>query len=254
MKKKSFTTIVVYLSTFIVTLCLFSCNKENYKEDYKEFIKFKINYSLGYESGSMTRSGADIYNQFYNEYIKPRKLTPRIYEISFKNIERGDSVIVRGDWNSDDFITLLEGEYEVKGKSFPVLSQLLGDSRYIVQDTLTLLFDEKINISKDVNIIKLNAMYDCFMIFFDNKNFKSIGYDKISPEVKAYKLDNIYYMLFRYTDVINNVDKNYGGLSCVRNNGEITKLWISKFNFEKGKYYYFKDINGDYELPPMTGN
>lgn len=54
-----------------------------------------------------------------------------------------------------------------------------------------------------------------------------------------------------YKDMTYDISTTFSSLNCTRNDGNITELWLNKFNFEKGKYYYFHDINGEFELPEM---
>lgn len=71
------------------------------------------------------------------------------------------------------------------------------------------------------------------------------------PVVSAYEIDDVYYMFFRDKKLIDDISTTFSSLNCTRNDGNITELWLNKFNFEKGKYYYFHDINGEFELPEM---
>lgn len=43
----------------------------------------------------------------------------------------------------------------------------------------------------------------------------------------------------------------YSNLLCIRKDNTISELWLDKFLLEKGKYYYFENVNGNYELYPM---
>lgn len=240
--------------TFILLLffTLHSCTQNEEINQSLEEVTLKLGYDF-FESGNMTRSGNELYAEFFNKYIKTKKFTPRIYELSFKNITNGDSLVVRGNWENNDFLSLSKGTYKIKGISYPISSLKAGTARYIAQDTVSLCFDETIEVVENMNNLILKASYDCFMLMFDRDNFKKIifGDEDMHPVVSAYEIDDIYYMFFRDKKIIDDISTTFSSLNCTRNDGNITELWLNKFNFEKGKYYYFHDINGEFELPEM---
>lgn len=237
------------LSTMLLIL-VYSCSsgKEEQMED-KQDVSLTIGYTL-VNSGSMARS---TYSDFFNKYIDSRKLTPYSYSISFKNLENGDSLVINGIWNNKDFFSLREGLYEVKGISYPINSLKAGYAEYIAQDTLSLCFNEKMEITKKMNNIVLKAKYDCFMILLDNANIEAVYLRQdMTPKVNAYHLDNTFYMFVRDKKLLDEICTTHKTpLYVLRKDKSISELWINKFSMEKGKYYYFEDINGNYELSPM---
>lgn len=238
----------VLTTILLVLVCSCSSEKEGPMKE-KQDVSLTIGYTL-INSGSMTKS---TYSDFYDKYINSRVLTPCSYSISFKNIESGDSLVVNGLWENKDFFTLKEGNYEVKGTSYPMNSSKVGYKEYIVQDTVSLCFNEKMKITKDMNNLLLKANYDCCMILFDNANIKDIYLRKdMTPKVNAYKLDNVLYLFIRDKKILDEVCTELKTpLYIERKDGSVSELWINKFNMEKGKYYYFENINGNYELSPM---
>lgn len=232
----------------VVVFC--ACNKDN---DFIVEQPMQVGVSLDYvfsESGSMSRASNSIYDNFYNKYIKTKTLAPSTYELSFVKSDGSDSVYVKGCWRDKDIVTLTEGSYIVKGTSHPMYSNIQGKSSYIAQDTVSILFNETVVITKDMATIRLSAKYDCFLLMFDNANTTDIRYGTFSPIVKAFKSDNMYYLFFKGMNIIK--DLSDYPLYCTRKNSEVSEIWLSTFNFQKGNYYYFKDYNGVYDIPPMN--
>lgn len=238
----------VLIAILLILACSCSSEKEEQTEE-KQDVSLTIGYTL-LNSGSMTRN---IYSDFYNKYIDSRELTPYSYSISFKNIESGDSLVVKGMWNNRDFFTLREGNYEVKGISYPINSLKAGYAEYIAQDTVSLCFNEKIEITKNMSNIVLKANYDCFMILFDNANIEDVYLRQdMSPKVNAYQLGNVFYMFIRDKKLLDETCTiQETPLYVKKKDNSISELWLNKFSMEKGKYYYFEDVNGSYELSPM---
>lgn len=230
---------------------LYSCSSDEKEEPTEgiQDVSVTLSYTLA-NSGSMTRS---TYSDFYNKYIETRLLTPSSYSISFKNIENGDSIVINGKWKNKNFFVLREGTYSVKGVSYPSNSVKPGFAEYIVQDTVSLCFDEKIEITKNMSNLSLKAKYDCFMLLFDNDDIDLIYYDQsINPKINSYKINNIFYMFVRNKKLIDDLGKVFNSpLYIKKRDGYVSELWLDKFNMEIGKFYYFKDTNGTYNLSPM---
>ena len=75
----------------VIASLLCSCSKE---DDYiaNQDVEFNLSYTFA-ESGSMTRaSGADVYGEFYDKYIKTKLLTPTTYSLTFSN-SNGETVM-----------------------------------------------------------------------------------------------------------------------------------------------------------------
>lgn len=242
------------LLLILLVLMFLSCSSDNevqnnLKNDEK--VEFSLNYTL-LKEGSMTKT-TDSYSVFYNKYIETRRLTPQQYKISFKSIENGDSLVVQGYWENKDFIKLKEGKYEVRGISYPANSTQKGTAQYIAQDTVSLSFDEIVTITKEMYNLTLKANYNCLMLLFNNTNIEDIYIDKkITPKVNAYKLDDIFYMFIRDKKLIDDIcTVHESPLYIQRIDNSISELWLNKFSMEVGKYYFFEDVNGNYELQPM---
>ena len=201
---------------FAIMLTLLSCSNED--EIIVDQPETEVEVSLDYsfvETGYMTRSGSDVYMDFYNKYIKTKLL-------------------------------LLTGEYEVTGTSVPSSSMCL--------DTAYLYFDENIIIDNETQEINLTAKYDSYLLMFDKSDKRMVdykygsGYTTDSPSSISLKnVDDIYYAFF------NKLLANENSIEI--NRGVISTISLDDIPFEKGKYYYFNDVSGSFDIPPMeSGN
>lgn len=230
-----------------VTLAFAGCNnEESVTPPTKELVTVTLDYGFP-ESGSMTRAGSDLYNNFYEAYIKTKIVTPPTYSLKFKNKETGAIAEINGRWENKDGIKLLEGEYEVTGKS-----ESTYDSTDKV-DGMYLQFKEDVTIDKNTTVINLTATYDCYMLIFNTENITYIDYSNSNPRhIALSKKDNIYYMFLQKL-LWSSSYKNY--LRITRTDGSTSEVYLDNIPFEKGKYYYFDDINNSFDIPPMqAGN
>ena len=156
-------------------VCFPSCSNEDDVYTPQE-LDLTLDYTF-VESGNMSRaSGADVYNDFYEKYIKTKQLTPTTYSLTFTNNATGaKTTINNGVWKNKDAIRLIEGEYTVTGTSAPqpIESEML--SQYI-SDTVFISFDETVHISKDMTNINLIAKYDSYLLMFDKDNCNEAYY------------------------------------------------------------------------------
>lgn len=233
----------------VFALTLAGCSNTEESPDV-EVLPQELSVTLDYnffESGSMTRSGDGLYQEFYNKYVKTKILTPTTYEITFRSINNKDSIIVRGYWNQKNIFKIREGEYNIKGISHPNIGNSI-----LSGDTVSICFNENVTIGKETTSISLEAKYDSFLLLFDPDNIKEIRWGKFTPVVKFKKVNEAFYSFFNSKESILIMKDP---LYITRNNGAISELWIHKFNLEYGNFYYFKDINGRFEIPPMdNGN
>ena len=102
------------LFTIVVTLVFIGCSKESTIEQLSKEVEVSLDFSFT-DSGSMTRAGSTVYADFYNKYIKTKQLTPKTFNLTFKNKETGATATIRGSWNKKHSFKLLTGDYEVIG-------------------------------------------------------------------------------------------------------------------------------------------
>lgn len=232
---------------FAIMFTLLSCSNED--EIIVDQPETEVEVSLDYsfvETGYMTRSGSDVYMDFYNKYIKTKLLTPTKFILTFTNKETGAVAKIGGYWNKRHMVKLLTGEYEVTGTSVPSSSMCL--------DTAYLYFDENIIIDNETQEINLTAKYDSYLLMFDKSDKRMVdykygsGYTTDSPSSISLKnVDDIYYAFF------NKLLANENSIEI--NRGVISTISLDDIPFEKGKYYYFNDVSGSFDIPPMeSGN
>ena len=229
-----------------------SCSEEEI------FIPQEVEFALDYtfvESGSMTRAtGEEVYSSFYNKYIKTKQLTPSTYSLTFTNKETGETAIINGRWDCKDAIRLMEGEYEVNGYSTPICNNA------IPSDTVSLIFNQTLNLTKETNHITLTAAYKSFLLLFDKKNSSKIKYSTRlswsgSPEGEVYSDDNIYWLFFNDVKYNHNNNQTSFYIKVYRLDGLVSAIYLENIPFEKGKYYYFNDMTNSFDIPKMeSGN
>lgn len=221
-------------------LAVVACGKE---QSVPAEVTVKLDYNLP-ESGSMSRGGAELYQQFYDEQIATRKLTPSTYTLTFTNTADQSTVTITDQWAKGHALKLLSGTYKVKGTSASVEDDYEGGI-----DTLYLSFDEEIAIDATTSKITLNPKYDSFMVFFDAKDINEATYsfiDYTSVKHKLAKVGDVYYFFAR------EIESTEERIHIKRASGN-TSINLGTMAFEKGKYYYFGDLSSEYNLPTMDG-
>ena len=234
---------------FIALAAVIGCSKESSKGTIQpEEVTVSLDYSF-VESGGLTKTGSQVYDDFYENYIKTKVLTPKTFSLTFTNKETGAVASIRGDWDKKHSFKLLTGEYEVTGTSHPAASKCL--------DSLYLCFNENITINSETQSINLTALHDSYMLMFDKSDKNSVSY---SYQTNAYPTesssiefsvqDDTYYAFFNefygYTS---------GNRIYIRRDSGTSSITMDNIPFEKGKYYYFNDISNSFDIPPMeSGN
>lgn len=233
-----------YLFAIVVTLAFIGCSEESVIEQPSKEVEVSLDYSFA-ESGSMTRAGSYVYTEFYNKYVKTKQLTPKNFDLTFKNKETGATATIKGNWNKKHSFKLLTGEYEVTGTSHPSTVYYMS-----CIDSLYLAFKENITITNNTENITLNAQYDSFMLMFDKSDKAQIEYcsggggTALLESTNLKTIDGLYYAFFC------ELRGNVKFLRITRNKQSST-IDLDKTPFEKGKYYYFNDINNSFNIPPM---
>lgn len=225
-------------------LCVTSCSSEE-EISVPQEVEFTVDYSFA-ESGSMTRaSGSEVFDTFFEKYIKTKKITPKTYSLRFMNEKTKATAEFKGYWDQEDGIRLPEGVYVVTGTSAPK-----GDN-YGVSDSVYISFEDKITLTKDMNKLTLKADYNSFLAFFDAQNSKEVSYNtggSYSHKLKKTE-DNIFYIF------VNTITSNSGNFGIAHKNNTFSYIYLQGMPFEKGKYYYFNDMTNSFDLPKMeSGN
>lgn len=250
----------------ISIIFLSSCGSKDDSINIPVEVDFCVDYNF-IKSGAMRGIENDLYDSFYEKNIKTKKITPQQYQLTFKSLDRNDSILVNGSWGKKQFFKLLEGKYKVKGYSRSVYCEDKtfenSDSHFIMSDTTMLYFDEIIEITSSQKEYSLNAKYDCYLIIFDNSDINSLylGYKErgayIRYKITADKLDDVYYSFINqnnFNKVISEIKPLYpeiDELYCIRKDKSKSIIYLNTFNFIHGNYYYFRDINGEFDIPKM---
>lgn len=226
----------------MTTLAIAGCSNEEQNNLVPEEVTVNIDYDF-WESGSMSRSGADLYTNFYNKYIKTKLLTPTTYTLSLSTKDVPKPTTINGYWGNKDGIRLLEGTYNIYGTSNPISSKASID-------TLSMSFSEKVAITKETTSITLTAKHSSFMLIFDASNTTSIDYSGyLHGGYGTYSLakkDDIFYIFI--SKDIEESDK----IVITRKAKKQVTINLYGLPFEKGKYYYFNDVTNSFDIPPMT--
>ena len=236
-----------------------SCSSDEEDIYSPQQVDLTIDYTF-VESGSMTRVsttraiGADVYDDFYNKYIKTKQLTPTTYSLTFRNKETGEVVMtIDGNWSETNNIRLPEGNYTVTGKSQPIEKETYYGYEY-PSDTVYLTFEEDVKIIKDMSNLTLTANYDAFLLLFDTENTEKI---RMNSERLLTSNNNVYWLFMRdkMYRTSSGSSTGYYDLDITRKNGDKLNIQIKNIPFEKGKYYYFNDMTNSFDIPKMeSGN
>nr|DAZ23535.1 MAG TPA: lipoprotein [Caudoviricetes sp.] len=230
------------LLLMMTTLAITGCSNEEQDNLVPEEVTVNIDYDF-WESGSMSRSGVDLYTNFYNKYVKTKLLTPTTYSLSLSTKDMPKPTTINGYWGNKDGIRLVEGTYNIYGTSIPTSSEASID-------TLSMSFNEKVTITKETTSITLTAKHSSFMLIFDASNAISIEYSGyLHGGFGTYSLnkkDEIYY-IFLSKDI-----EASDQIVVTRKNKKKVIINLDGLSFEKGKYYYFNDVTNSFDIPPMT--
>lgn len=227
--------------TFILFALLFmSCESD---EREPQEVEFTIDYS--FSSGSMSRATNDeIYTKFFNDHIKTKEITPKHYSISFTEAETNQKTEVEGTWEKKGLIKLLEGKYTVSGTSINK-----GNTSY-VRDSVALSFEDVVDINSKTTNISIKAGYNCALVFFNTEDTKSVvyysSYYTTISETLASKDGYFYGFVKGFTG---NATSYF---ELIRKNGKTIRIHTKGLNLENGKYYFFNDLTGGFDLEPMT--
>lgn len=234
---------ILIVASVILTLC--ACSKE---EPTPENVTFNLTYNID-KGVSMTRSGADLYNSFYENFVKTKKVGYPNYELTFY---KGEEVVgtFKGEWDAT-MLTLPEGEYKVVGTSKSPEDKVASGVKF-QYSTMSLNFEETVVISKGQTSLTLNPTYDCYLVFFD-KTVIDVAYvwdpTDSNSSGKTYwhfpDADTIKYAF------INSASKAIEISYKTVDRADEGVLNIDLMGFEIGKYYCLDAIATGYQLPPM---
>lgn len=228
---------------------LVGCAKETLKptpEDVNIIITYTLDTSVGTDMTKAT--DAEVFDMFYAK-MKTGELVAQDFVLEFTETTTGEKYQFNGSWGSKSMVTIRTGRYKVEGTS-------TARGNYI-QSIASLKFDEEIEISASSNSVCLKAIYDCYLLAFAKSDITSL---QCIPYISSYVTDNKdffvledYYYAFVQDQIYSKVSE--GCIMGWRENGDTFKILTGNARFEKGKYYIYTDVSGNFELPKMeTGN
>lgn len=232
---------------FFVLLCLTSCEYDQVITPDSEVVQIRFDYSLPFTAGTRSVEAQDVYDEYYEQQILTRKLTPKNFELTLSNSGRKQYSIT-GIWGKDNSLCPKVGTYKVEGKSRPTDGKL-------VSDTVSFIFDTEINISKNQTNIIIPATYSNSLLLFKDEKIKSIkawsfkwGEEEFEPH------DGIYGLYINPKPTYNESQESYQ-ITITFDNNKKYVIYYKNCNFEVGKYYYFNLATMGFDLPKMeNGN
>lgn len=128
---------------FFILLCLTSCECDQVITPDSEVVQIRFDYSLPFTAGTRSVEAEDVYDEYYEQQILTRKLTPKNFELTLSN-DFGEQYSISGFWEKDNSLCPKVGSYRVRGTSKPKINSMLSD-------TVSLKFDAEIEITKKSN-------------------------------------------------------------------------------------------------------
>lgn len=235
---------------FFILLCLTSCECDQVITPDNEVVQIKLDYSLLFTAGTRSVEAKDVYDEYYEQQILTRKLTPKNFELTLSNSGRKQYSIT-GIWGKDNSLCPKVGTYKVEGKSCPTDGKL-------VSDTVSFIFDTEINISKNQTNIIIPATYSNSLLLFKDEKIKSIkawsykwGEEEFEPHDGIYGL----YISTEPIYIYNIFDPEEYKIIITFDNSKQYIIYYKSCGFEVGKYYYFNLATMGFDLPKMeNGN
>lgn len=229
----------------MLAIGLVACSKEETPSD----VTFALDYTIG-GGENMVRAGADLYRDFYNNFVKTKEVGYSDYSLSFY---KGEELVgtFNGQWDAT-LVTLPEGTYRVKGTSRAPKKELTDKPDENLQlKTMALSFDEEVIIAKNTTTLSLNPTYDCYLLFFAKSLVTSAKihtvysntYDRdvYSP---FYEAGDIYYVFIPTKCDAKNV-------IYTATDGDRGTLTLKPLGFQNGKFYCLDALVSGYQAPSM---
>lgn len=239
------------MKKILILLALFMGVVGCSKEDTPENITFTIDFNVA-EGESMVRGASDLYSAFYNNFVKTKVVGYSDYSLSFY---QGETLVgtFSGKWDAT-LVTLPEGKYRVTGSSKAPIENIKTEVKDNPSlETMSLLFDEEVEITKNTTTLSLkNPTYDCYLVFFDKtlvseaKVSAKYGYDNAANTQFAsfYEAGDVKYVFIATGSHVSRI--HYKATE-----GDSGILELKNLGFENGKYYCLDAVVTGYQAPEM---
>lgn len=203
----------------------------------------KLNLGFPFMQPANMSMGVEVetaYQNFFDNYVKNKKLAPKSYSLSFNNKEGNSAQSVSGLW-ADTSISIREGTYNVTGTSYPTTYKGTNNETKLASDSLYVNFDESVNINKNATALTLTAKYDCYLLLFNAENIAEFSYlPYISDKaVKPQLAGDVYYLFVYNKTYTENGHTKSLYVTIKKKDGATLGATIGGLGYEKGKYYYF---------------
>lgn len=230
---------------FFILLCLASCECDQVITPDSEVVQIRFDYSLPFTAGTRSVEAQDVYDEYYEQQILTRKLTPKNFELTLSN--NGKQYSITGIWGKDNSLCPKVGNYRVIGTSKPKNNSMLSD-------TVSLKFDTEIQITKNQTEIIIPASYSNCLLLFKDENIKSIyGYCYDGDNMQFQPHDGLFGIYLNPNPY--SYHKDYNRLEITFNNNKQYIIYYDDCGSEVGKYYYFNLATMGFDLPKMeNGN
>ena len=73
---------------FFILLCLTSCEYNQVITPDSEVVQIRLDYSFPFTAGTRSVEAEDVYDEYYEQQILTRKLTPKNFELTLSNSGR----------------------------------------------------------------------------------------------------------------------------------------------------------------------
>lgn len=237
---------------FLVLVSLLSCNK--FKAESIEPETVLVSFEYSFVSGSMLTKSNNLYTPFYNDIVSG-DLVAEDFHITLVETTTGETYEFSGKWKEKSLLSVKTGKYKITGTSTAA-----GD---YIQNKCSLRFDSEIEIKSSDTCVVLPAMYDCFLLVFDNEIISEVFdcfneyyelHDYYSQECKKFYQKNNTIYGFSY----GLYNSSYGGspqkqpaLKVISKSGNIAKIFTKTLNFELGRYYIYNPVENSFSIPEM---
>ena len=182
------------------------------------------------EGTSMTKasSKADIFSEFYIA-IKSGELMSPTYDLTFTEVNTGESFRLQGKWNHRESLAVKMGTYNVTGNA-------TAEGEYIQEFCSVVINTSNVVIDQDEATLSLKASYDCALVIFADESIESVVNHTAGTDEGLFVFSNYIYA-FVNDSIWDKATLSY--LCGTRENGSQFTISTSGQPFEKGKFYIY---------------
>ena len=234
--KRIITTLVCLVSI----ICLHSCQKDVIVNN--ETVKVTLGFTLDNSGDMMVKSGnSDVFNMFYDRILSG-ELSADQYTLKLTNTANNLTYTLNGTWTAQEHHLIKPGVYTIEGFS-------KAEGAYI-QDKCSFKFNQSVEITPTTTHVVLKAVYDCFLLIFNGENLISLANYSGNMQSEFHELNG-----FRYAFVNNQLySDEYKSESAYvgrYTDSETFHIKNGKYNYQKGKYYIYTNIQFLLDIPAM---